>query len=64
VAVRAVGEPVVDLVAVHEQVVAAGDVGELLLDVVGEDRAGRVARVAQEQRLRPGRDRRLDRGRV
>ena len=64
VAVRAVGEPVVDLVAVDEQVVALGDRGELVLDVVREDGAGRVARIAEEERLRPRRDRRLDRGRV
>ena len=35
VAVRAVGEPVVDLVAVDEQVVALGDRGELVLDAAG-----------------------------
>ena len=64
VAVRAVGEAVVDLVAVHEQVVALGDPGELVLDVVVEDGAGRVGRVAQEQRLGARRDRGLDGGRV
>ena len=60
VAVVAVGEPVVDLVAVDEQVVALGDAGQLVLDVVGQDRAGRVARVAEEEGLGPRRDRRLD----
>ena len=58
----AVGEPVVDLVAEDEQVVADGDVGERVLDLVGQDGAGRVARVAEEERLGPRRDRRLDRG--
>ena len=63
-AVRAVGQAVVDLVAVDEQVVADGDAGQLVLDRVGQDRAGRVARVAEEERLRPRRDRRLDGGRI
>ena len=64
VAVRAVGEAVVDLVAVDEQVVALGDRGELVLDRVRQHGAGRVARVAEEQRLRARRDRRLDGRRV
>ena len=63
-AVRPVGQPVVDLVAVDEQVVADGDVGDGVLDVVGQDGAGRVARVAEEQGLRPRRDRGLDGRRV
>ena len=64
VAVRAVRQPVVDLVAVDEQVVADGDLGQRVLDLVGQDGAGRVARIAEEERLGPRRDRRLDRGRV
>ena len=63
-AVRAVREPVVDLVAVDEQVVPLGDPRELLLDRVRQDGAGRVARVAEEQRLGPRRDRRLDGRRI
>ena len=62
--VGAIGEPVVDLVAVDEQVVADRDVGEGVGDVVGEDGAGRVARIAEEERLGPWRDRGLDRRRV
>ena len=61
-AIRAVGQAVVDLVAVDEQVVAVGDAGQLVLDRVRQDRARRVARVAEEERLRPWRDRRLDGG--
>ena len=61
-AIRAVGQAVVDLVAVDEQVVAVGDAGQLVLDRVRQDRARRVARVAEEERLRPRRDRRLDGG--
>ena len=61
-AVRAVGEAVVDLVAVDEQVVALGDPGQLVLDRVRQDGAGGVAGVAQEQRLGPRRDRGLDGG--
>ena len=64
VLVGAVGQAVVDLVAVDEQVVADGDVRQRVGDVVRQDGPGRVARVAQEQRLGPGRDRRLDGGRV
>ena len=64
VAVRAVREPVVDLVAVHEQVVALRDPGELVLDRVVEHGAGRVGRVAEEQRLRARGDRGLDGGGV
>ena len=60
----AVREAVVDLVAVDEQVVADRDGGQLVLDVGRQDRAGRVARVAQEERLGPRRDRGLDGGRV
>ncbi len=60
-AVVAVGQSVVDLVAVHEEVVAVGDGRELVLDVVGQDRAGRVGRVAQEEGLGSRRDRGLDR---
>ena len=62
--VRAVGEPIVDLVAVHEQVVPIRNPGQLVLDRVGQHGAGRVARVAEEERLGPRRDRRLDRRRV
>jgi hypothetical protein len=62
--VRAVGEAVVDLVAVDEEVVADGDRGQLVLDLGRQDGAGRVAGVAEEEGLRPGRDRRLDRRRV
>jgi hypothetical protein len=64
VAVGPVGESVVDLVAVDEEVVALGDGCELILDAVGQDRAGGIARVPEEQGLRPRRDRRLDGGRV
>ena len=64
VAVVAVGQPVVDLVAVDEQVVALGDGRELVLHVVGKHGAGRVGWVAEEQRLRPRRDRCLDGRRV
>ncbi len=62
--VRAVGEPIVDLVGVNEQVVPDGDLGQLVLDRIGQDSTGRVAGIAQEQRLRPRRDRPFDRGRV
>ncbi len=64
VPVRPVGEAVVDLVAVDEEVVTLGDRRELVLDLACQDRAGRVAGVAEEQGLRPGRDRRLDGCRV
>ncbi len=64
VAIRSIGEPVVDLVAVDEQVVALCDPGQLVLDVVVEDGTGRVGRVAQEQGLRPRRDRCFDGGRI
>ena len=40
------------------------DVGQRVLDVVGEDRPGRVARVAEEERLGPRRDGGLDRRRI
>ena len=63
-AIRPVGEPVVDLVAVDQQIVADGDLGDRIGHGIGQDGAGRVARVAQEERLRPRRDGRLDRRRV
>jgi hypothetical protein len=44
--------------------VADGDPGELLLNVIREHGAGGIARIAEEQGLRPGCDRRLDRRRV
>ena len=59
-----VGQAVVDLVAVDEEVVVDRDPGQLVLDGVRQDRAGRVARIAQEERLRARGDRRLDRRRV
>ena len=40
------------------------DRGQLVLDGVRQDGSGRVARVAEEQRLRPRRDRRFDRRRI
>ena len=55
-AVVAVGEPVVDLVAVHEQVVALGDGGQLVLHVIGQDRARGIGWIAQEERLGARRD--------
>ena len=60
----AVDEAVVDLVAVDEQVVAHGDPASASWTSSGSDRAGRVARVAEEEHLGARRDRRLDRGRV
>ena len=60
----AVGQPVVDLVAVHEEVVTDGDRGQLVLDLGRQHRAGRVARIAQEEGLGPRRDGRLDGGRI
>src|SRR3954465_3403268 len=59
--IRAVGKPVVDLIAVDEEIVPYGDVGEGVLDVVGKDGPGRVARIAEEERLGPWRDHRLHR---
>ncbi len=64
VAVATVGQAVVDLVAVHNQVMALGDPGQLVLHGIRQYRAGRVARVAQEQCLCPRRDRGLHRRRV
>ncbi len=64
VGVGAVRETVVDLVAVDEQVVADRDGRQLVLDLGRQHGPGRVARVAQEQRLGPRRDGRLDRRRV
>ena len=49
-----VGQAVVELVAIDEEVVLNGDPRKLVLDIVVEDRAGRVGRVAKEQRLCPG----------
>ena len=42
--IAAVDEPVVDLVGVDQQVVADGDAGDLVLDVVRQDGAGRDCR--------------------
>ena len=58
VLVVAVHEPVVDLVAVHEQVVLLGDPRDRLELRPIEHGAGRVVRVAEEDRLRAWRDRR------
>ena len=62
--VAAVDEAVVDLVAVDEQVVADGDAGDLVLDLVRQDGAGRVAGVVEQDGLGPRRDGGLDLGRV
>ena len=51
--VAAVDEPVVDLVAVDQQVVADGDAGDLVLDLGRQNRAGRVARVVEQDGLGP-----------
>ena len=62
VAVAAVDQPVVDLVADDDQVVAHGDVGEgARASSVVKYRAGGIARVAQEQHLGARRDGRLER---
>ena len=55
--VAAVDETVVDLVADHEQVVALGDLGDRPQLLLGEDRTGRIAWVAQEEDLGPRGDR-------
>ena len=63
-AVVAVHEAVVDLVADHEEVVARGDVGQGEQGRLVQDGARRVAGVAQEQHLRARRDGRLDHRRI
>ncbi len=60
VLVVAVDEAVVDLVAVDEQVVLVGDAGDGVELGAVEHRAGRIVRVAEEDALRPRRDRGLD----
>ncbi len=62
--VAAVDQPVVDLVAVDEQVVADGDAGDLVLNLVRQDGAGRIAGVVEQDGLGPRRDGRLHPGRI
>ena len=62
--VAAVDQPVVDLIAVHEQVVADGDAGDLILGLGRQDGAGGIARVVDQHGLGSGRDRRFHLGRI
>ncbi len=64
VPVAAIGEAVVDLVRVDEQVVRDRDPRELVLDRFGQDGPGRVAWEAQEQRLGARRHRGGHRSRI
>ncbi len=60
VLVVAIDQPVIDLVAEHEQVVPLSDFGDGLELRPVEHGAGRVVRVAEEDRLGAGRDGPLD----
>jgi hypothetical protein len=59
--VAAVDEPIVDLVADDQQVMALRDLGHAAERHLGEDGASGITRVPQEEHLRAWRDRGLQR---